>query len=859
MDNVSWQYERLWPLAVLVLLPLVLYYSRRTLVHFGLWQRALSMILRIVLVGVLAVALCGITIHSRLDKQCVVLLDDISSSIPGESAGAIDPFVAEAENHTEQIRTEVVEFASKPKEFRFDLPEGETIEAATPDRKGSDLAAAVTEAAAFVPDWKSRLGFGAPRVAKMVLFSDGNQITGDVLAAAKAAGVPISVVPLPGQAKDEVYVMSVATKGQVRLGEPFHIDVTVYSTGENEGTLRLLDGTQLVVDEQVQLVPGVNRFRYRRSVVGRPVATLTAKLEGFKDTLPENNEAGGVVFTTAKPRVLLIESQPVLAKHLQSALIGENIEVEVRPPEKLSERLDDLQQYELLILSNVPATSLPDERVEVIHKYVGELGGGLIVVGGDRAFTPGGYRNTMIEQILPVICEPKKDKPKPRLAMMLVMDKSGSMKGKAIELTRQAARKAVERLGPRDKIGIIAFEDKSAWVSEISPVADKQAILARIDTIVAAGGTNTFPAVERAYLALNEAHADLKHMIVLTDGLCHPGDFQQLARDIAAAGITISTVAVGDEAAKDVLRDMAEGGGGNFYYCDDPAMIPKIFELETISKGKVGITDEPFIAQVVSSHEVLRGLDFTEVPTLMGYVETQAKPTGRVILSSQDKPPLPLLVSWRYGRGVSVAFTSDIQSRWAAAWLRWPGFGPFWAQLVRNAMRKDETRDFTLSVENDKGRGRVMLEAVGARGEFLDGEDAGSTLKHIDPDGKVHSQPLRHVAPGRHAAEFDATTPGTYYLEATFKHSGRVVYFQRRGLVVGYPEELAVGPANVELLKSIAEATGGRYDPKPADVYAPTTRTAPITIRLWSYLLILGALLFVLDLYLKRHELGAKR
>jgi len=849
MLMATWQLEMThpWALAVLALLPLVVYYSRRTLVHFSRGQRRLSLALRLLLVVVLAVALSGVTIHSRSSRQCIVLLSDTSASIPGEAAGAIASFVAEAENQR-KIQTEVVEFAARPKAFRYGLRRGKTVEAESPDPKASDPAAAIAEAAAFIP---------ANRVPKMVLFTDGREITGNALAAAKATGVPISVVPLPGEAKDEVFVRSVETKGQVRQGEPFFVDVAVASTGENEGTLKLRSGEDVVVEEKVRLHPGENRFRYRHAVVGRPVVTLTATLEGFKDALAENNQAGAVVFTTPRPRVLLVESQPVLAKHLQAALQSEDIEVEVRPPENLPERLDDLARYELLILSNVPAALLPNERVAAIAKYVGELGGGLIVVGGDRAFTPGGYRDAAIEALLPVVCEPKKNKPKPRLAMMLVMDKSGSMEeGKAMDLTKEAARKAVEKLGPRDKIGVIAFEDKSTWVSPISPLSDKQAILQRIDTIVPAGGTNTFPAVEQAYLALREAHADLKHIIVLSDGLCHPGDFHRLARDIAAAGITVSTVAVGDEAAKDLLRDIAEVGGGNFYYCDDPAKIPQIFELETISAGKVGITEAPFTAQVLDSSDVLAGLNFEEVPTLLGFVETEAKPTSQVILSSADKDPL--LVWWRFGRGTSVAFTSDIQSRWAAAWLRWEGFGPFWAQLVRHAMRKDETRDFAVSVERRGRRGRVTLDAVTQDGEFLGGEDPGSTLKWIDPQGASHTTALGQVAPGRHAAEFDASTPGTYYLELTFKQQGRVLFFERRGLVVGYPEELATGPTNTALLHAIADATGGQYDPKPADVFADTERTVPWTLRFWPYLLALGSLLFVADLALKRYEMGPR-
>ena len=198
-----------------------------------------------------------------------------------------------------------------------------------------------------------------------------------------------------------------------------------------------------------------------------------------------------------KPRVLLVDSRPAAAAHLADALRREHVEVTVSAAEEMPSRAEDLGRYDVVILSNVPAAALPAERMEAIRRYVAELGGGLIAIGGEQSFTPGGYRGTPLEDILPVRSEARKDKAKPALAMVLVLDCSGSMEGKSITLAKQAARRAIAMLGPRDEIGVIAFEDNNWWVSPLHVCNDKEQVVRRLDTIVAGGETDMVPPWKR--------------------------------------------------------------------------------------------------------------------------------------------------------------------------------------------------------------------------------------------------------------------------------------------------------------------------------------------------------------------------
>jgi Ca-activated chloride channel homolog len=510
--------------------------------------------------------------------------------------------------------------------------------------------------------------------------------------------------------------------------------------------------------------------------------------------------------------------------------------------------LADLQNYELVILSNVPATALTQRQMEIARTYVQDLGGGLMMLGGEQSFGLGGYYKSVLEEVLPVRSDFEKEKEKPSLAMVLVIDKSGSMGGEKIELAKEAAKSAAELLGGSDKLGVIAFEGDSFWISEMQSASNKGRIIDDISRLEAGGGTNMYPAMEEAFAALQAAVAKLKHVIILSDGISAPGDFEGIANDMATSRITISTVGVGSGADEQLLEEIARIGQGRYYFTADPTSIPQIFAKETVAASKSAIDEQPFLPQVVRPSQTLADIDFEAAPFLLGYVMTRVKPTSELILATEKGDPL--LAWWRYGLGMTVAFTSDAKSRWAAEWLSWPGYGKFWAQLVRHAMRKSETKGVLVEVKQQGRSATVTVDAVDAAGRYLN--QAETELTVIDPQLRNRKLPMIQTAPGRYMARFDTPQPGAYHLELAPKSQGTVAYRQSRGLMVGYADELRLRPTNETLLKSLAQVTGGAHAPAPSDVFAETDRTAERTTPLWPYLLMTAASLLVLDVALRR-------
>jgi uncharacterized membrane protein len=875
MEIFGRQFEILQPawLAGLALLPLVAVYCRWSLAGLSRGRQALLLSARVLLLLALVASLCDLEVTWPSGRQMVVFALDQSASIAESSRHEAEAFLAQAASQAGGNRVACLPFAASAGPVQAELPRG----TGKLDRQGTNLAAAVTAARAQIP---------ADYVPRIVLLSDGNQTEGDVLRAVRSAGVPIDVVPLASAGPPEVYVAAMEAPGQVKEGVPFGVDVLVHSDHDDEGTVELsqsapaavtrahqpawppglttdvrplapaatpADQGQEVVRQKVKILRGDNRIPFTCTINGKPSALFTARIESFRDTIAENNSATAMVFSTGRPKALVLARDASSVQHLGPILTGQRIDFDFRPtlgagPQAgLPRTLEELQNYDLLMLVNVPAADLPQDRQETLQRYVRDFGGGLVVIGGDQAFTPGGYHGTTLEEVLPVWCDFHRRQPRPSLAMVLVLDRSGSMEGSAIRLAKEAIRRAVEMLEPGDQVGVLVFDDTTRWISPIAPCLDKRPILAEIATITAGGETDMGPAMDKAYLALNECFAQMKHVIIMTDGVSHPGDFEGQAKKMADAGITVSMVALGQQAARPEAEDIARLGKGHHYFCVDPADIPRIFALDTASASRMGIVEQPFFPTLVGPSLAIAASEIRTAPSLLGYVGTRPKPTSQLILSSLEGDPL--LIWWRYGRGVSVAFTSDLQSRWAAPWLRWQGLGRFWGQLVRHALPGNQPRDFALDLKRRGTRIELSLDAVDPAGAPLNG---AKVSLHVVGPRAVRDLDVPQVAPGRYAARLDAATEGTCVLELRVEYQGRQVHFERRGLVAGFADELRVRPADEPLLRSIASLSGGRYRPQAAAIFRPSSRTVPRTEALWRYLLTAAVVILLVDVAVRR-------
>jgi uncharacterized protein YegL len=449
--------------------------------------------------------------------------------------------------------------------------------------------------------------------------------------------------------------------------------------------------------------------------------------------------------------------------------------------------------------------------------------------------------------MLPVRGAPPPEKP---TAVVLVLDKSGSMSGPKIEMAREAARASIRTLRPIDKIGVISFDETFNWVIPMGPAGNLEDKSNLIGQITANGGTKIYQAVESAFEKIVIEQATHKHIILLTDGVSTPGtqeDFPRLEREALAKQITISTIGVGDYINRELLEELARKTKGKVHFVENPETIPQIINAEVRSKDDLAIQERPVRAVRVRPVEFIDGIDFARSPRLLGFVKAEAKEGSETILRVDiDKP---LLVRWRYGLGRVIAFMSDAKSRWAAPWVRWTSFGTLWPQMVRDASHRDRTVRAGVRRGTSEGEAVVYYDVLG------DADNPTAALRasgppHIlvtAPGEASRTIPLEETSPGHYEAHIPAGQGGLYRIvsgssELILPEAG----FYREA------EEMKPQAVNTALLSEISHVTGGRIHPSMDQLLNDRGTLVRERKALWPYWLILALVLNLLEVALRK-------
>jgi uncharacterized membrane protein len=851
--------RELWTLFVIVAMVLLvleglLYWRRQSAGRLALPSGAgdrWALAMRGALVVLLAITLARPALPRWVDRQNVVFLLDLSDSVSLAARERAYRFMAESVRSLRSgDRHSVIVFGEEAvvDQTLSNRPSLERPRAEVGGR-ATNIFQAIQLALATLPPGHAN---------RIVLLTDGRQNAGSALTgaqAAKNAGADIYYVAAPLTFTQEVVAESLVLPQEVKFGEPFQAKVVAWSHKDTQGRVSLFRNGEFLGSQIVRLSAGKNVFAYRQSLDNSGIHVYQAAIEVDGDTIEENNRAVGTVVVRGRPQVLLAEKDRSHAQSLAAALRSQNIDVTVVEPAGIPKDIAGLQKYDGVVLSNVSSLKLTRAQMGHIRDYVRDHGGGLMMIGGEESFGLGGYYRTPIEEALPVTMEVKQKVEIPSLAVVLSVDRSGSMamstdeKITKLDLAKEAAHLVVDLLDERNEVGVMSWDTEFIWDAPVRAARDKAAIHHSIATVKAGGGTDGYPALKEAYAVLYERPALLKHVIFLSDGQMTRGDFQGLLRRMSKDKITVSTVAIGKDADVQLMVDIAKWGRGRFYYTEDSQTIPRIFTLETQLASKASLIEQPFKPQLTSpSHEAMQEIDWRNVPPLGGYVATSLKPNAELVLMSHQEDPV--LATWRFGLGRAAAFTSDAKAKWGTLWLRWRDFNKFWAQMTRWTLRSGMRNETTATVQRHDRTGEVLVDAVDAKGEFINFLD--TQVGVVAPNRERTVIDLEQVGPGRYRGRFPAPDEGVYLVGMAQRKADRVIGSQLAGLVVPYAQELRDLGVDETQLRELAELTGGGALEVPRDAFLKGRRQSRIAVEIWPWLVGLAAFLLIPDVALRR-------
>lgn len=859
---VSWQgrpVELLDPrwLALVAVVPYFYVIRTVSLTDLSVTQQVLQSTLRAAIVAGIALAMARPSWVTRDDKVATVVVVDVSDSVSDAQLAAARDYLAKLEAaRGEGDSFQVVSFAEKPRVVRKGADGAWPVARHDGEGAGTDIQAAMQLAYGLYPP---------DHLPRMVIVSDGNQTGGDLLTESYRAlemGVKVSWENFPDDQVKEIRVVGLSVPDEVKEGQPFEVTAEVWSTHADTATLVLKREASLDPPDtkEVQLQEGVNRIKFKTEVKHDKSATFRVRLAKYgADTEQHNNAA--VISTPVKgmPHVLYVEGgvlrDPGSAGYMEKALEHEDIDVEVRGPRGVPSSAEELRKYDMVLISDVPAHFLNPGQMAALDRYVRD-GGGLVMAGGEDSFGSGGYQGSRIEQIMPVRFDSETTREQPDIALMLVIDKSGSMQGPKLEAAKESARVTAEVLSPNDVLGVVAFDSEAVTYVKPQRASNRMRISAEISRLQAGGGTNIYPGLREAFEHLQGINAKVKHVIVLSDGEAPYEGISDLVGDMRASRITVSCVGVSG-ADRNLLSMIADAGDGRLYMTDDIGALPRIFMKETTEAQKSQLIEDLIRVRVAKRVEVIEGTGVESAPALHGYVTTKPKPTAEVVLISDLGEPI--LARWRHGAGWSVAWTSDVKNRWAVDWIRWANYPKFWGQMVRTTMRRTMWKSYDLYASVDDGRARVVVDAIDPNDKFVNELD--TELQVIDPktNQPTMTLPMEQTAAGRYVADFRISAYGSFLLKAVHKRDGKQVAETQGAVSLPYPLEYLKTTPDPEPLRHAALVTGGKDEPEPAAVWNPDAQSIAYVEDLWPWVLLAVAALLLLDLYAKRVRLFGYR
>lgn len=859
--------EWLWLLWLLPLLWLPIFWQRQKLVMTS------AALLRSLAAVLVVAALAGLSQQTILAEHRLALVAavDVSDSIAPEGR------VWTQEYLTRLMKTLEPEDEFAALSFAADtnllIPPGPPNEVTlpadatkgAPDGKGggTNIARALERSLSLFPEESEK---------RLLLITDGNETNGMArqhIALARQMGVKIFPVIPPSGQHPEVSLEKFIVPPLVREGSAFALRLVVRNGNEKpvRGSAVVMANDQALTRQEVNLDPGLSVLEVPAQILQRGNYLLRAEVKATPDTIEGNNRQNASLAVAGKIRSLVITDNQ--KTHLVRALQMKEVETEFRRPEGIPTQLSELLDYNCLVFDDINRSGISAQQMAVVESYVRDFGGGFLMAGGLRTFGDLGYKGTAVERTLPVTFQEQRPRKKKRtpIALFLLIDRSNSMgynskvrglhDGQKMQYAKKAALELLGQLQDTDYAGAVAFDSEPYLLAPLGLLAENRSELVnKISRLQYGGGTDFYGGLETAADQLGRSRGTIRHIILLTDGDSNrsPFDHYPLVATIAQRQISITTIRIGlDTVNLQLLSYMSEKTGGRFYHVDDVEMLPQLLIKDTkqAMREKDDDDDKPkeIVPHVGERGMILQGLN--DFPSLDEYMLTKPKNGAEVQLYTDiHKEHDPLLATWQYGLGKVVVVTFDPSGTGSSDWIRWDGYGKFWSQAVRWAIRDETPWDYRLSVQQ---RGdRTVLQA-----ESYDNDEEGILQARLPRGTQADELTLMPVAPRVYEAALPVKRQGSFPVTIVRRKGGRVVNQKNEIVMVSQApgeslDEYRQQHPNRDLLRELAEDTGGRIDPDPNNLVSQKREGHKKLIHpLGSYLIMAGLFLLLGDIAIR--------
>ncbi|HSY17446.1 MAG TPA: VWA domain-containing protein [Candidatus Acidoferrales bacterium] len=703
---------------------------------------------------------------------------------------------------------------------------------------------------------------------RILVLSDGKWTGKDPAAAAARAagrGVAVDFRLLARPQIGDVAIQSFLTPESVLPGQAFVLSAWVVAPTDQEIQYQLRRGDEIISSGSKQVSAGRTRLMFRDRASKAGVNEYVLTIQGAKDDpIPENNSARALVGVEGA-RPLLVVSSAGEASGLVKLLRKGSVEVVGKTPTQCQWSLEELSQFSAVLVENVPAGQIGMSGMETLASWVEETGSGLLMTGGQKSYGPGGYFKSPLERVLPISMEMRREHRKLSVAVVVALDRSGSMAMPAgggrikMDLADLGTVSVLDLLSPMDEIGVYAVDTTPHEIVPLDTVEHNISYRSKILAIGSeGGGIYIYEALVASAKMIQSAKAQTRHIILFADASDSEQSmhYEDIVDKLREADVTVSVVGLGTDHDCDanLLKDIAKRGGGQCYFSDNPDEIPRIFAQDTFTIARSTFIDQPTPFAFTAGFSLLGSQPVSPPPALGGYNLCYIRPEANLAAVTGDEYKAPVVASWNAGSGRVLCYLGEADGKYSGDFAHWDQAGEFYATLARwtAGKRQPLPDDMLLTQEIRDGVCFVQLH--------LDPERKSEPFSNLP---RVH---ILHGLPGAAPAKDTVSLQwkNADLLEAAIPVAGRETILNTVEISGQQPVTLPAAclPYSPEFapdqpgrgaatLAQIATTTGGTERIEIPKIWNELP-IRPRYVELAPWLLVLGAILFLLEILERR-------